>query len=91
MYYSQYKDDWLALNGQKFTTTDADNDNSDLNCADGYDGNGWWHNNCFGINFNAEYSDNENILPGRGIIWASATGWVHALKTASMAIRRDSY
>jgi len=39
------------LNGQKFTTSDNDNDQSSGNCAK-LTGSGWWHNQCWHINPN---------------------------------------
>jgi len=35
------------LNGQRFSTSDNDNDRHGGNCASSY--NGWWHNSCYHI------------------------------------------
>ena len=35
-------------NGMKFTTTDRDNDNRhNANCAESFNGGGWWFNSCY--------------------------------------------
>ena len=84
------KDDWLHHNGSAFSTHDQDNDLSDLNCAITYNGNGWWHNRCFEVNFNGRYSPQESVEPARGLLWVSFRGWTSSLKETSMAIRPPS-
>ena len=64
-----------------------DNDESILNCATSYEGYGWWHKKCFDINFNAKYSTEEDIEPGRGIIWAHIGGYVKAMQKTKMRIK----
>lgn len=51
--------------GQAFSTYDRDNDKSDGNYAITRTGGGWWFNDCYFANLNAEYGLNVDY----GITW----------------------
>ena len=44
--------DFFYHDQMKFSTSDKDNDKSSSNCANGYDGNGWWYNSCQKVGIN---------------------------------------
>lgn len=59
-----------SSNGMKFSTVDKDNDNSERNCADDFEG-GWWYNNCAQAKLNSPFvmSENEEV----GVKWLTWT------------------
>ncbi|XP_066925554.1 fibrinogen-like protein 1 [Clytia hemisphaerica] len=89
-YYRLIHDDWrLNMNGMEFSTPDVDRDTYvEGNCAEDYS-SGWWHGNCFRMNFNGVYR-NTPTPPGmrQGIVWKSWKTENVLLKEASIMIRR---
>ena len=65
-----------SANGQKFSTTDQDNDKYSEHCAESHKG-GWWYNRCYCADFNQLYSS--------GMHW---NGWSTSIKRSIMMIRR---
>ena len=64
--------DYLKDNdGHAFSTSDADNDTSDLNCALDRKG-AWWYYTCTWSNLNG-YNYNTNSSDDRGIFWKPNT------------------
>ncbi|XP_011407325.2 PREDICTED: fibrinogen C domain-containing protein 1-A-like [Amphimedon queenslandica] len=73
-------------NGMKFTTRDNDNDNSVVNCANGFNG-AWWFNHCYQSHLNGPYYTNPtgNGL-WRGIIWLDWKGDSYSLRFTEMKL-----
>ena len=80
-------DEWLKGDGMKFSTYDFDGDIDLGHCAEHYQ-SGWWHSDCFWINFNGVYSQTDTISYAQGIIWQAWKGYWKSLKQTAMAIRR---
>lgn len=72
-------------NGQKFTTTDKDQDTHPSNCARIAYG-GFWFHNCFGANPNGVYTWGASPR-NAGVLWNSFKGVEYSLKTMIMKIR----
>lgn len=81
------EDSFSYHSGNKFSTTDSDNDKSGGNCAVSY-GNGWWFNLCHHSNLNGiYYKKKTNSVAGMTWhYWKSNNGW-EALKSSKMMIR----
>ena len=89
----------LAIHrNQKFSTYDRDNDiNPTVNCAMKYHG-AWWYKHCHESNLNGRYYDgdygnHDGSNPSAvedGIVWLTAQGWWHSMKTVTIAIRSTS-
>ncbi|XP_063419062.1 fibrinogen-like protein A [Mytilus trossulus] len=78
-------------NGQKFTTSDNDNDQKSGNCATEQNrgGGGWWFSRCEMVYFTFPYANNTKGITGNGLIqWEYWKGSTYSLKYASMMIRR---
>ncbi|XP_063416001.1 ryncolin-1-like [Mytilus trossulus] len=78
-------------NGQKFTTSDNDNDQKSGNCATEQNrgGGGWWFSRCEMVCFTFPYANNTKGITGNGLIqWEYWKGSTYSLKYASMMIRR---
>ena len=72
-------------NGDRFSTFDADNDESLYgHCALNYKG-GWWYNGCHAANLNGEYGS-ENY--GAGIVWGTWKSFYYSLPATRMMIER---
>nr|CAG4643790.1 EOG090X02LG [Lepidurus arcticus] len=54
-YRGNASDALLYHHGMKFSTKDRDQDSSNTNCADSYQG-GWWYSHCQHVNVNGKYS-----------------------------------
>lgn len=68
-------------NGERFSTKDQDNDQSDLNCAADEDGKGaWWYRDCRESNLNGVYPNEEDQGT---LLWSN----IHPIKRAEMKIR----
>ena len=75
--------------GMKFSTRDNDNDN-DVNCADGYNG-GWWFNACLNSHLNGHYyTTPTGAGVWNGIIWYDWQGASYSLKFTEMKTRRNN-
>lgn len=78
-------------NGQRFTTSDNDNDQQSGNCAteNNRGGGGWWFSRCEMVCFTFPYANNTKGVTGNGLIqWEYWKGSTYSLKYASMMIRR---
>ncbi|XP_053937154.1 angiopoietin-4 isoform X2 [Cuculus canorus] len=81
----------LALQGTRFSTRDADNDNCLCKCAQMLSG-GWWFDACGLSNLNGiYYSARHNIRKLNGIRWHHFQGPSYSLKGTRMLIRPTSF
>ncbi|NWI37227.1 ANGP4 protein, partial [Picathartes gymnocephalus] len=81
----------LALQGTKFSTRDADNDNCLCKCAQMLSG-GWWFDACGLSNLNGiYYPARNNIRKLNGIRWHHFQGPSYSLKGTRMMIRPSSF
>ncbi|NXT62496.1 ANGP4 protein, partial [Chaetops frenatus] len=81
----------LALQGTKFSTRDADNDNCLCKCAQMLSG-GWWFDACGLSNLNGiYYPARNNIRKLNGIRWHHFQGPSYSLKGTRMMIRPTSF
>ncbi|OXA37475.1 Fibrinogen C domain-containing protein 1 [Folsomia candida] len=88
------RDFWLGDSlayhlGNKFSTFDRDNDNTNHNCAERYMG-AWWFNNCFLSHLNGEYKNSSTTISNGGLIWSLWTDWGYSLKACEMKIIRNN-
>ena len=81
--------DWEVSNTVKFSTYDMDNDNSQNNCVNKYNGGAWWHKSCFYVNFNGRYSSVREVNLAKNIHWTDFRGYLESLKATKMMIRRS--
>ena len=81
--------DWEVSNTVKFSTYDMDNDNSQKNCVNKFNGGAWWHNLCFDVNFNGRYSSVPEVNMAENIHWVNFRGLLESLKATKMMIRRS--
>ena len=78
----------LFLNSNmQFSTKDADNDRSSLNCPVTLKG-GWWYNDCSWANLNGVYYNGEysNRHPD-GIKWFTLRGQFYSFKRVEMKVK----
>ncbi|NXO00984.1 ANGP4 protein, partial [Rhinopomastus cyanomelas] len=81
----------LALQGTRFSTRDADNDNCLCKCAQMLSG-GWWFDACGLSNLNGIYYPSQhNIRKLNGIRWHHFQGPSYSLKGTRMLIRPASF
>ncbi|XP_051489245.1 angiopoietin-4 [Apus apus] len=81
----------LALQGTRFSTRDADNDNCLCKCAQMLSG-GWWFDACGLSNLNGiYYPARHNIRKLNGIRWHHFQGPSYSLKGTRMLIRPASF
>ncbi|NWV88238.1 ANGP4 protein, partial [Machaerirhynchus nigripectus] len=81
----------LALQGTRFSTRDADNDNCLCKCAQMLSG-GWWFDACGLSNLNGiYYPARNNIRKLNGIRWHHFQGPSYSLKGTRMMIRPTSF
>ncbi|NXI51983.1 ANGP4 protein, partial [Chloroceryle aenea] len=81
----------LALQGTRFSTRDADNDNCLCKCAQMLSG-GWWFDACGLSNLNGiSYPARHNIRKLNGIRWHHFQGPSYSLKGTRMLIRPASF
>uniref|UniRef100_A0AAY5KRP3 Fibrinogen C-terminal domain-containing protein n=1 Tax=Esox lucius TaxID=8010 RepID=A0AAY5KRP3_ESOLU len=78
-------DSMTAINGQKFSTFDKDQDDFNGNCAQIYWG-AFWYSECHLTNPNGIYAWG-NSTYGIGINWQTWKGHTYSLKTITMKIR----
>lgn len=77
------------MNGQTFTTKDADHDTSPtLSCSQQYKG-GWWYSWCYCANLNGLYLQSPYTQNSTGIVWGKWKGYTYSLKSVTMKIRRN--
>ena len=83
--------DWIHTKGYKFSTIDQNNNKitlrPELDCAIKFSG-AWWHNDCFNVCLNGNYSVIEPTTFGESILWKSFRGYERSLIEAKMLIRR---
>ena len=81
-------DDWLGLDGMKFSTHDKDNDKrSGASCSNYVGGNGGgWFRNCNKINFNGEYPNPKEDPHKKFLVWKTWKDLI-GLKTFSLAVK----
>ena len=76
-------------NGQMFTTTDRDNDeSSSRNCAIVYKG-GFWYNDCHEANPTGIYYPGAGSPFGQGLSWATCYGQVYSPKVYILKFKRN--
>ncbi|KFP79983.1 Angiopoietin-4, partial [Acanthisitta chloris] len=81
----------MALQGTRFSTRDADNDNCLCKCAQMLSG-GWWFDACGLSNLNGiYYPARNNIRKLNGIRWHHFQGPSYSLKGTRMMIRPTSF
>ncbi|XP_037259075.1 angiopoietin-4 [Falco biarmicus] len=81
----------MALQGTRFSTRDADNDNCLCKCAQMLSG-GWWFDACGLSNLNGiYYPARHNIRKLNGIRWHHFQGPSYSLKGTRMLIRPTSF
>jgi len=95
--YDSYEGDdsvnsWDSLqdsNNSPFSTRDKDNDDDEGNCAERYDGSGWWWSRyCGWSNLNGVYiSGGATSRYKNGVLWRYWKGNYYSLKSAEMKIR----
>ena len=89
---SQYADDWLEMDGNKFSARDRDNDQKlNGNCAQIKKG-GNWFGSCTKLNFNGVWYaslPNGDDAYKHMIYWVDIVGGYHNLKTIDLSIRKD--
>ncbi|KAH3724389.1 microfibril-associated glycoprotein 4-like [Dreissena polymorpha] len=68
-------------NGQKFSTFDADNDDSD--CCACIGGSGWWYKSCNSCQLNGKYHYKHDSISSNYIYWSGLSG---SLKYVEMTI-----
>ena len=77
-------------NKRKFSTHDKDNDKSDRNCANVFEG-GWWFDNCVRSNLNGlYYHTSQTDKDGKGICWMDWKHW-SSLKKSEMKLRLSQH
>ncbi|CAL4064711.1 unnamed protein product, partial [Meganyctiphanes norvegica] len=79
-------DSFSYHSGEKFSTIDVDNDQSEDNCAYKFSG-AWWHNNCHESNLNGRYLHSNHRSYADGIEWKTWHGYYYSLKKTTMMIR----
>lgn len=81
-------DSFSALNGQRFSTKDSDNDvYSGLSCAQTYQG-AWWYSNCHDSNLNGIYGSTAYAM---GLNWTSLTTYYSSVSQVAIMIREQQY
>ena len=78
----------LFLNSNmQFTTKDADNDGSSVNCAETQKG-GWWYNACSWANPNGVYySGKYSNQDADGVKWVTLRGHYYSFKRIEMKVK----
>ena len=74
--------------GQKFSTSDNDNDEHDINCAVANTG-AWWYKGCHSANLNGQYLKGV-ITTFNGVSWTAWRGVKYSLKFSEMKIRPNA-
>lgn len=75
-----------ALNKQKFSTKDRDQDDWGKNCALEFHG-AWWYTACHSSNLNGLYLSGATDQYATGMTWSPWRGQHYALKTSQMKFR----
>merc|ERR1739838_108798 len=76
-----------ALEKQKFSTKDKDqDDHSPYSCSVRYFG-AWWYGACHASNLNGKYLSGTTTEFATGMVWKPWKGYHYSLKTAEMKIR----
>ena len=73
-------------NGQKFSTTDRDQDPHTSNCASMYKG-AWWYNTCVRACLTGEYLGGQHNKAHQGVYWRHWRGTTYSYKRAEMKLR----
>ena len=76
----------ISAHGQKFSTSDNENDHSAVNCAVKFHG-AWWYESCHSSNLNGRYHGGRHLSYADGINWYPWHGYYYSLKHTEMKIK----
>ena len=75
-------------NNAPFSTHDRDNDETSVNCAEGYDG-AWWYKACHHSNLNGLYLNGHHTSFANGVNWLTWKGFAYSIPTVQMKVRHN--